>query len=120
MPSGPRNTTNRKGSLNLLTTDNGEIPEFLINGVPVGDGADFKIVEISGNYPMESADDLIIIDGTGTITLVDPREAKTTITIRNISGITGLISIFGTVEQASLTQGLSVTLVPRQTGWFIV
>jgi hypothetical protein len=35
MATSELNTTQRKGSLDLLTTEDGEIPEFLINGVPL-------------------------------------------------------------------------------------
>lgn len=39
MATDAGNTTRRKGSLDLLTTETGDIPEYLINGVPVITGA---------------------------------------------------------------------------------
>lgn len=118
MAGTARNTTQLKGSLNLLTTETDEIPKFCINGVAVGDGAAYTIVEVTSDYIMQSKDDLIFVDGNATITLVDPATARIHVTIRNISGTTAIVSTAGTTEITNLSPTQSTTLAPRPTGWF--
>jgi len=51
MATSALNTTRRKGSLDLLTTDDGQIPEFLINGVLVGGSTNVVFVNSPSDFP---------------------------------------------------------------------
>ena len=123
MATGPLDTTKRKGSLDILTTDTGDIPEYLINGVPIG--AD-DIVEITGTYTVLINDDIVIGDGTFTINLPPVASAIKILFIKSKAGggtITvdpdGSETIEGSATHA-LTSGTAITIVPSSTGWQII
>lgn len=54
MAASELNTTQLKGSLDLLTTENGEVPEYLINGVVTPSGL-FNVVEVNSAADLPAA-----------------------------------------------------------------
>ncbi len=82
-----------------------------------------NIIEVSTSYQVLITDDLVIADGTFTITL--PALANTTKQVA-IKEVVGTLTVDGdgseTIEGSltiTLTTGQSTVLVPTSTGWVI-
>lgn len=121
MAASERNTTRRKGSLDILTTENGEIPEYLINGVSIaqfpGIGGTIS-VDASSNYVANGTEDIIYTLDDITVTLIDPSLAYKNVSVRSIVGTATVGTAAGTIETTSVTVDTGVRYGPRATGWF--
>ena len=93
----------------------------LVNvGITPGQLPDYKIIEINQDYTADGSEDIIISTGSVTITLIDPALATKPVTIRDIAGLTAIVSAAGGLELAGLTVGQSVKFSPTPTEWVIV
>ena len=114
MANGPRDTTQYFGSLNLKTPENGGVPEFLINGVPIGDGADYKVQ--SSGLIIDTSTDLYLSSTTQTLTM--PTVSLSPVTIKSVSGIATLDGGTNTFENgATVTSPAASTLYLDGTVW---
>lgn len=118
MANGPLDTTKLHGSFDILTTERGTTPQYLIDGIPIDvSGAD-TIIEVSANYQATINDDIIVCTGTFTVTL--PLLANTFKKVI-IKSTTGTITVDGNgspVETpTSLTPNQANEFTPVSTGW---
>ncbi len=81
-----------------------------------------NIASESSNYTQLKTDDLIVMSGANTITLLDPTLAYKYISLRNKTGSAATVTVTaaaGTTETTSLTDGQAVILAPVGTVWTI-
>lgn len=123
MATSALNTTRRKGSLDLLTTDDGQFPQYLINGIPI---APPVITEVSSTYTATTSDDVIVGSGTFTITLPPVATAIKGIAIKSVAG-GGTLTVDGdgseTIDGSAtqvVTAGTAITISPTSSGWVII
>ena len=124
MATGPRDTTKFKGSIDILTTETGYLPEYLINGVPIDvSGAD-NIRELTASSAQLLVDDYLSCTGTFNITLLPTSTAIKRITIKSeIGGGTitvipdGSDTIEGVAGNRAVTAGTSITIAPVTGDW---
>lgn len=94
---------------------------FTKGGAGTGGGGSqdpFTIVNTSVDYTMLPGDDLIFVDSTAIITILDPSTVTDPVSICCLSGTTTITPAAGTTDVSVLTPGLSVTLAPRNaTEW---
>lgn len=126
MSGTPLNTTNWKGSHNIVDTDDGETPTYCINGIPLNVTGSDTVVEVSSNYTVTDQDDIVVGTGTFTITLLPLANAIKMLTLKSVLG-GGTITIDAdgaeTIEGSStfaLTAGTSITLSRSASGWLII
>ena len=81
-------------------------------------GTGDKIVNVATDYTVLPGNEIIFTDGILTITLPDPETTSDSVSIRNISGTTTVLSAAGTVEDTVLTTSQGATYGPRASGWF--
>lgn len=77
-------------------------------------------VETSDDYTQLRDDKEIFSSATLEVFLFDPDEAIYTVTYRSIVGTMTLTPTAGTTEATTVTVATSVTMAPRDGGWFIV
>lgn len=77
-----------------------------------------QTVEVNSNYMQTASDSIIWCTGNLTITLLDPAQAVTDVTIRSISGTVALSPSVGTTETTELTTSEAQRMGPRASGWF--
>lgn len=123
MATSALNTTRRKGSLDLLTTDDEQLPQYLINGIPI---APPVIVEVSSTYTATTSDDVIVGSGTFTIDLPPVATAIKNVSIKSVAG-GGTLTVDGdgseTIDGSAtqiITAGTAITISPTSSGWVII
>ena len=82
-----------------------------------------NIIEISTSYQALITDDIIVADGTLTITLPPLASATKQVSTKQISGVLTVDGGASTIEGVAtitLTSGQSTTIVPTSTGWVLI
>ncbi len=118
MAGTPLNTTNWKGSHNIKTTDDGEDPQYCINGIPLNVTGSDNIIEVNSNYLADITDDIIICTGSFTVTLPLLANAIKVVIIKSVSGTITVDGNGSTVEEpTALTTGQANEFTPTSAQW---
>ena len=95
---------------NPVSTEEFNAPSYILTGwISVEANTD-----ISVSYPTG----VVFATSTLTVTLPDSSKSFAPITVRNISGVTTITAVSGSIEMPTLTVGQATTLAPRASGWF--
>ena len=82
-----------------------------------------NIIEVSTSYQALITDDIIVADGTLTITLPLLASSTKQVSTKQIVGVLTVDGGASTIEGVStitLTSGQSTTIVPTSTGWVLI
>lgn len=123
MAASELNTTQLKGSFDLLTTENGEIPEYLINGVPAV-GVAGGVAILTGDAGQTVGVGAYFSEGNNELTLLDHTTQSQGFFAKSRSGNLTLTNPFGNViipsstgSSVVVTATVSYFLWPTELGW---
>ena len=88
-----------------------------------GGTTSMNIIEVSTSYQALITDDIIVADGTLTVTLPLLASSTKQVSTKQIVGVLTVDGGASTIEGAStitLTSGQSTTIVPTSTGWVLI